>query len=286
MARPITATNDNAPSPAHIGGEGTALILLHGIGCTWEVWKPVLEALQRRHRVIAMTLPGHYGGPDYTGAGDATVAGLADQIITILRAQGIDRAHVAGNSLGGWLSVELARRGFARSVIAFSPAGGWRSEQDYHAVAKPLKTFHGLANVIRILLLPFIRFAWLRKALAKQTMEHGDRVPARDVSDSLYAMSKTTVMPGLLRTMGRDGPVAPMDAGETPIRIAWSGCDRVIPYARYGEPFVTRIQGADARTVAGVGHVPMYDDPEQIIANILDVTGAVDAARTAIVAAV
>jgi pimeloyl-ACP methyl ester carboxylesterase len=73
-----------------------------------------------------MTIPGHHGGPAYAGTGDATVAGLADQIVATLRAQGIDQAHVAGFSLGGWLSIELARRRFARSVIAFSPAGGWR----------------------------------------------------------------------------------------------------------------------------------------------------------------
>ena len=273
--------DDKTPTPAHIGGEGSALLLLHGIGGTWEVWKPVLPALERKHRVIAMTLPGHHGGPQYCGDGDATVAGLADQLIAILRAQGIEHAHVAGNSLGGWLSVELVRRGFARSAVAFSPAGGWRSPQDYQAVAGPLRIFSALASVIRFLLLPFIRFPWLRKFLAKQTMEHGHRVPARDVADSLHAMSKTTVMPGLLRTMGRDGPIAPMEAAGTPVRIAWGACDRVIPYARYGEPFVERIQGAELKMIAGVGHVPMYDDPEQIVANILDVTGAVDAARAA-----
>lgn len=269
----------NRPLAAHVGGDGSVLLLLHGIGGTWHVWKPVLPALERRHRVIALTLPGHYGGPDYNVGGDATVAGLADQIVAMLRAQGVDQAHIAGNSLGGWLAVELVRRGFARSAVAFSPAGGWRSIEDYEAVAGQLRIFHALAATIRFLLLPFFRFARLRKLLTKQTMEHGDRIPAEDVGDSLRAMAKTSVMPGLLRTMGRDGPIAPLDTGAVPVRIVWSGCDRVIPYARYGEPFVARIQGADLHIVAGVGHVPMYDDPEQIVANILDVTGAVEAAH-------
>lgn len=279
MTQPMEITSKTLPTPEYVGGQGSALVLLHGIGATWEVWKPVLKALEAKHRVIAMTLPGHYGGPAYSGGGDATVAGLADQIIANLRAQGIDRAHVAGNSLGGWLAIELARRHFARSVIAFSPAGGWSSDKDYQAVAKSLKVFYALVGTMLFVLTPLARFGWLRKALAKQTMEHGERFPAADFCASLRAMSMTRVVPGLLRTMGRDGPVAPMDAGGIPVRIAWGECDRVIPFQRYGQPFVERIHGAEMTIVRGVGHVPMYDDPEQVVANILEVTNKVDTAE-------
>ncbi len=279
MTQPMEITSKTLPTPEYVGGQGSALVLLHGIGATWEVWKPVLKALEAKHRVIAMTLPGHYGGPAYSGDGDATVAGLADQLIANLRAQGIDRAHVAGNSLGGWLSIELARRHFARSVIAFSPAGGWSSDKDYLAVAKSLKVFYALVGMMLFVLTPLARFGWLRKALAKQTMEHGERFPAADFCASLRAMSMTSVVPGLLRTMGRDGPVEPMDAGDVPIRIAWSECDHVIPFERYGQPFVERIHGAEMTMVRGVGHVPMYDDPEQVVANILEVTNKVDTAE-------
>ena len=186
-------------------------------------------------------------------------------------------AHVAGNSLGGWLSIELARRGFARSVTAFSPAGGWRTDEDYRAVSTPFRIFYALVGVILFVTRLFAGAAWLRKALTRQMMEHGERLAAADFLGMLRAMAKTRVLRGLLRTMARDGPVAPLDAGSVPIRIAWGGCDAVIPYPRYGEPFVERIHGAEATTVPGVGHVPMYDDPARIVANILDVTSRVDA---------
>ena len=276
MTQPMEITSKTLPTPEYVGGQGSALVLLHGIGATWEVWKPVLKALEAKHRVIAMTLPGHYGGPAYSGDGDATVAGLADQIVANLRARGIDRAHVVGNSLGGWLAIELARRHFARSVIAFSPAGGWNSDKDYLAVARSLKVFYALVGTMLFVLTPLARFGWLRKALAKQTMEHGERFPAADFCASLRAMSMTSVVPGLLRTMGRDGPVEPMETGGVPVRIAWSECDHVIPFERYGQPFVERIHGAEMTMVRGVGHVPMYDDPEQVVANILEVTNKVD----------
>jgi pimeloyl-ACP methyl ester carboxylesterase len=277
MRRTLAANDPSMPPPTHAGGQGSALILLHGLGGTWKIWKPVLAALEARHRVIAMTLPGHHGAPAYDGYGDATVAGLADQVVATLRAQGIERAHVAGYSFGGWLSIELARRRFARSVVAFSPAGGWRSDHDYMVLAKSFKVY-ALVDVVRFLSAPVARFGWIRKVLARQAMEHAERVPQEEFSAFLRAMSRTKVLPGLLRTMRRDGPVAILEADDIPIRIAWCERDRVIPFRRYGEPFVERIHGAHVTVVPGAGHVPIYDDPGQVIGNILAVTGPVDAA--------
>ena len=276
---------DAAPAASYHAGQGSALVLLHGLGGTWEIWKPVLAALQARHRVIALTLPGHHGGPEYAGGGDATIAGLADQVIAMLREQGISQAHVAGNSLGGWLSIELARRGFARSVTAFSPAGGWRTDADYRAIATPFRIFYAIAGFILFVATLFASSTWLRKTLTRQTMEHGERLSSEDFLGMLRAMCKTRVFRGLIRTMGRDGPVAPLDAGAVPIRVAWGGCDQVIPFQRYGEPFIQRIHGVDATTIAGVGHVPMYDDPASIVSSILEVTGPVDAAARRLAAA-
>ena len=110
-------------------------------------------------------------------------------------------------------------------------------------------------------------------------MEHAERVPHAEFRAFLRAISHAIILPGLLRTMGRDGPVAVLQPDNIPIRIAWCGCDRVIPFRRCGEPFVERIQGAEVIMLPDVGHVPIYDDPEQVAAHILSVTTAVDAVR-------
>jgi pimeloyl-ACP methyl ester carboxylesterase len=274
----LLPSDHGAPGASHVGGQGSELVLLHGLGGTWEMWLPVIPALEARHRVIALTLPGHHGGPQYRGEGDASVAGLADQVIATLRAQGVSRAHVAGNSLGGWLAIELARRGFACSVTAFSPAGGWRTDGDYRAIATRFRIAYALIGPILFVATLFSGSVWLRKALTRQTMEHGERLSASAFLDSLRAMRDTRIFRALLRTMGRDGPVEPLDPGRVPVRIAWGECDAVIPYRRYGELFAQRIRGAEETTVEGVGHVPMLDDPQRVVASILDVTMPVDAA--------
>jgi pimeloyl-ACP methyl ester carboxylesterase len=267
----------SAADEAYDGGSGTPLLLLHGIGGTWHIWKPVLRLLEARHRVIALTLPGHCDGPDCVANGDATVGGLADQLIEMMRARGITSAHIAGNSLGGWLSLELARRGFARSVTALSPAGGWFDVAHFHQIARRFRIFYALMPLILFLASPFLGFAGFRRVLGRETMEHADRMTAGEFRDSLRAMVKNRIFLALLRTMGRDGPLRALDAGHVPVRIAWGERDRVIPFEKYGRPIVAALPAAETTVIAGVGHVPMYDDPQAVAAQILEITSRVDA---------
>jgi pimeloyl-ACP methyl ester carboxylesterase len=87
-------------TPSHCGGSGPPLVCLHGFTDTWRTWELVLPALERRHDVLAPTLAGHAGGPPIRG--DVTDALLADAVERALDDAGIDTAHFAGNSLGGY----------------------------------------------------------------------------------------------------------------------------------------------------------------------------------------
>ncbi len=270
----------SAQIDVHDEGSGPALVLLHGLGGTWHIWKPVIAMLGKRYRIIAPTLPGHCNGPVLPAHAEATVAAMAETLIATLRARGVESAHVAGNSLGGWLALELARRGFARSVVAFSPAGAWNTPGDYRKIAVPFRIMFFLLPLLIALTTLFLGSAWLRKILAGQTMEHGDQVPEGEFRLMLQGMNKAGILPGLLKTMGRDGPIAPVNAGATPICIAWGEKDQVIPFEHYGRPMLERVNGAEQVTVPGVGHVPMYDDPQAVSAAILRVTSPLDDGQT------
>src|SRR4051812_463840 len=107
----------------HRGGSGEPLVLIHGIGHTWRGWKPMLPLLERRFDVLAVDMPG-FGHSDPLPPGvDSTPEALADAVEDEMGRAGFDRAHIAGNSLGGWVGLELARRGRAETVTAISPAG-------------------------------------------------------------------------------------------------------------------------------------------------------------------
>ena len=84
-------------------------------------------------------------------------------------------------------------------------------------------------------------------------------------------------MPRLLANIGETGPIQPLDVGDTPVTIAWAEKDLVIPYETFGRPILARVTGARALTMPGVGHVPMYDDPEQVVDIILQTTTQAEA---------
>src|SRR5680860_518316 len=107
----------------HRGGSGEPLVLIHGLGHTWRGWKPMLVQLERRFDVLALDLPGFGKSAPLPAEVDSTPEALADAVERAMIGAGFDSAHLAGNSLGGWIAFELARRGRARTVTAISPAG-------------------------------------------------------------------------------------------------------------------------------------------------------------------
>jgi pimeloyl-ACP methyl ester carboxylesterase len=110
-------------TPSHRGGSGSPLVCLHGFMETWRSWELVLPMLERRHDVLAITLPGHAGGPPLDGS--VTTEAFVDAVEHAIAAAGLEIAHLVGNSLGGYVAFQLAARGRAASVVAFAPAGGW-----------------------------------------------------------------------------------------------------------------------------------------------------------------
>ena len=108
-------------------GAGEPLVAIHGIGSCWQVWKPVLPALEARHDTLSLSLPGY--GCSAPVAGEPTVPALVDAVEEAMDAVGWDSAHIVGNSMGGWIAAELAARGRARTVVAISPAGMWTAKE-------------------------------------------------------------------------------------------------------------------------------------------------------------
>lgn len=274
----MSAGESKESQAAYQGGQGSILVLLHGLGGSWHVWKPVLALLSPHHHVVALTLPGHWGGPPLPDGVEPSVQVIADVLEQDLRARGIEKPHVAGNSLGGWLSLELVRRGVVRSATALSPAGGWETAETYRKIEKPFRIVFAVIAILMFLTALFVRFAFVRRFLNKQAMEHGDRVPATEFRGAMNAMRNTKMLPALLTSMGKVGPIKPLDVGDTPVTIAWGERDQVIPFEAYGKPMLVKVPGAHNLIIKGVGHVPMYDDPEQIVDIILQTTARAEGA--------
>jgi pimeloyl-ACP methyl ester carboxylesterase len=261
-------------APSYHSGDGTALVLLHGLTLSWRSWQPVIPLLTGRHQVFAPSLAGHHGAGPVAADAMLSVRGLADVLEAQLDEARIPTAHIAGNSLGGWIALELARRGRARSVVAFSPAGGWRTDRDLRRVARMVRVGQAFAH--HPLLTVMLRRPGLRRAILRGACEQGDRISSAVAAEFFDDNTACTAQRELLASMKRDGPLEPLTDPGCPVRIAWAQHDRAIPFNRYGQTLAQIVPAAELVSLPGVGHVPMHDNPQLVADTILAVTSEVD----------
>lgn len=275
MLHPSGEKADASPE-FHRDGRGTPLVLLHGANMSWRAWKPVLPFLTGRHDVYVPTMAGHRGGPVLGEGSDLGMNAVVDSLCDQLDQAGIETAHVAGNSLGGWAALELARRGRARSVTAISPAGAWRSQRDLIRLLfmfRMARAAIGTPPLRALAANPALRSAWLGRVV-----EHPGRISNEDLADMVKDAVDCSALRGALSGSVQLHMLEPLDVALCPIRVAWAEHDRTIPWRRYGHPMRARIPGAEFITLPGVGHVPMSDDPRLVARTILEMTRAVDEA--------
>lgn len=281
QAEPVLVAAGAPATPSHREGSGTPLVLLHGITGTWRHWEPLLPYLTPHHDVLAVTLGGHSGGPALADGLAPSVDALVDGVEAELDRLGIDTAHLVGNSLGGWVAIELARRGRARSLVLFSPAGAYNSKRQMATVTTSIAAALAVLARIAPRLDTLVCRPATRRALMFTQVAHPENVAPEVAADTLRASLGATIAAPLLRVL-LDTPLDPLPADHRyPIRLVWAQPDRVIPFAQFGAPMLDKLPGAELIRQHGIGHVPMSDDPPLVSRLITDVTTAVDAAAPA-----
>jgi pimeloyl-ACP methyl ester carboxylesterase len=250
----------------HRGGSGEPLVLVHGLGHTWRGWKPMLPLLEPRFDVLAVDLPGFGHSPPLPPGTPPTAEALADAVEREMDAAGLATAHLAGNSLGGWTSLELGRRGRARTVTAISPLG----------LALPREASWGRAVLLGMRWLARTApapEALLRSAVGR-TLFAGPALgkPWRaDPDDLLEQTPLFADAPGFLPTLEATFARQPRGLGEIrcPVLLLWGTKDLIL-LPRQGRRFERLIGGAELRYVKGLGHTPMSDDPGTLASAIAE----------------
>jgi pimeloyl-ACP methyl ester carboxylesterase len=274
-------------SPARYrAGSGEPLVLVHGFTATWRCWLPVLAELVPRFDVFAPTLHGHDGGPAMPDGKPAHSLGhAADHLELLLDAQGIETAHFAGNSMGGALSLELAKRGRARSVVAISPGGGWRAD-DTEEPQRIIKWFARNQKIARASLPrvdKVMRRPGTRRLALRDVMTRGDQVPASEAVQLVRSSVACGVVPDVFQTI-RSGTarLVDLDTISCPVLLTWGDKDRILPLPRHAPRLREEIPGVQWRVLPGLGHTPMWDDPSLVAQVIGDfAAGAQRGASTA-----
>lgn len=239
-------------------GAGPPLLLIHGLGATRKIWQPQIERVARERDVIAVDMPGF--GDSLLLEEAPTPWAMAEAITRMCTEIGVERPHVAGNSLGGWVALEIAKRDGAASLCLISPAGLWRRPLGPRKVntrrwAKRLRPLLGVA----------LRSRSTREAMLRTIVGRPENVPL----DGAHAMISAWIdAPGyeaandeMRRYVCED-----LDRIDVPTTIGWGELDRLVDPPRPER----RPPGSRFLELEGCGHTPNWDAPELISELLLE----------------
>ena len=242
-------------------GKGPPLLLVHGLGATRSIWHPQVDRLAEHRDVIAVDMPGFGDSPmlDET----PTPWALAAAITAACREIGIERPHIAGNSLGGWVALEIAKADEAASVCLISPAGLWREPLGPRKVDS-----RKWAKRLRPLVGPLTRNRGAREAMLRTTVGRPENVPLPEAREMINAWISAPGYEASNDEMRRY-VCEDLDRVRVPTTIAWGELDRLVGPPRPER----RPPGSRFVKLESCGHTPNWDAPD-LIADLLIETSA------------
>ena len=239
---------------------------------TWRTWELVLPALERRHDVLALTLAGHTGGPPIEGK--ISVAAIVEAVERTMDDAGFEIAHIVGNSLGGYVALQLASRGRAATVIALAPAGGWaKGDKVYEDLLRSQLTLHEQLKVIAPQAKAVLATPAGRRRVTQLITTNFEHIPVELLAHELLGAASCPAAQSLIEHPLREDWSLDAEKITCPVRIVWGTEDRLLPWphaaARYRNHLLPH---ADWVELDGIGHCPQLDIPVETAQLILGFT--------------
>lgn len=248
-------------------GDGSPLLLVHGLGAGLHSWDPIIDALAAHREVIAIDLPGF--GQTSPLPGEVSIATLTDSVARFISEQGLDGVATAGQSMGGRIVLELARRGVGGDTVALDPGGFW-SERELAVFGYTLRPSIVLVRALRGVLPTLLGNRVSRTALLAQFSAHP------------WSLTQQTVLPDLLGLADAPATDAAMDAltkgpnqqgaptGTTPgrVTIGWGRRD-LVTVPQQAHRAVAAFPDATLHWFPRCGHFPQWDAPHEAAELIL-----------------
>jgi pimeloyl-ACP methyl ester carboxylesterase len=250
-------------------GRGQPLLMVHGLGGSVRSWDMIAPVLSQSRQLVLIDLPGHGMSPPIRGR--QTIAAFADEIANFIQDQGLSRIDLVGSSVGARLVLELSRRGVGGDCVALDPGGFWRGWE-----TKFFQTTIGASiKLVRWLqpAMPFItRHPATRTLLLAQLSAQPWKLPANVVLTEMRTFAATPVFDDVVRELAS----GPLQAGTTcpPGRVAigWGRDDRLL-LPRQAKRAQAAFPDARLHWFPNCGHFPQWDQPDETVRLILEITG-------------
>jgi pimeloyl-ACP methyl ester carboxylesterase len=258
-------------TPVRRGGSGSPLVCLHGFTDTWRSWELVLPELECHHEVLAPTLLGHAGGPPLEG--EVSDVLIPDAIEHAMDEAGFETAHIVGNSLGGFVALQLAARGRAKSVVAFAPAGGWaKGDESFKETLAFQARMHDQLKAAAPHAEALVASTEGRRRTTQLIITNFKHIPAELLAHQIRGVASCDAVP-LIEYAIREGYSLQAEKITCPVRIAWGTDDKLLPWPSAATRFRNDwLPHADWVQLDGAGHCPQLDIPLETAQLILGFT--------------
>jgi pimeloyl-ACP methyl ester carboxylesterase len=234
----------------------------------------VLPALERHHDVLAVTLAGHAGGPPLDGEiGDSV---LADGVESAMDDAGFETAYLVGNSLGGYVALQLAARDRADTVVALAPAGGWaEGDESYRDTLRLQTAMIEGAKAAAPHASALLASTEGRRRATQFTVSNFEHIPPELLAHQLLGVAGCTAAQPLIEHALREGWRLDAEKITCPVRVVWGTEDQLLRWpsaaARFRDEWLPH---ADWVELEGIGHCPQLDVPLETAQLILGFTSA------------
>ena len=248
-------------------GAGEPLLLVHGTGLSRHVWDPVAGLLSDRRELLLVDLPGHGASPAAVAPIPPTPVGYAQALAALLDELEIQTIHVAGNSVGGWTALELARLDRARSVVALAPAGLWPKRDPFSAWGQ-LWAIYQASRLFRPVIPIVLRSSVGRMLLMRGPIGDARKVPPEAAIRLALSFREGSGVRDHLLAMRRIPGFQDGRSIEVPVTVVWGEKERIIPKAARRRdclpPHTREIE------LPGCGHLMQWDEPQLVARTILE----------------
>jgi pimeloyl-ACP methyl ester carboxylesterase len=248
-------------------GEGPDVLLLHGLGGTKSSFFDTAAALSRTHRVHAIDLPG-FGGSSKPATAPYSARWFAENVISVMDAEGIDRAHLVGNSMGGRVAIEVGLQApdRVRGLALLCPAVAF-IRRGYHPIVRLARPELGLlphrfgrATVAKQFWSMFHDPDSVDPAVADIAVDEFQRIYSSAGARLAFLSAARNIY--LDKPFGRGGFYPRLSELTPPALFVWGSHDPLIP-AAFKRHVAQWLPSAEQIVLDRCGHVPQVERPDQ-----------------------
>src|ERR671915_638706 len=256
-------------------GQGDTVLCVHGLGGTKASFLPTVAALADSYRVVAMDLPG-FGESDKPIGAPYDAAWFARSVFAVMDALGLERAHIAGNSMGGRVAIEvgLTDRDRTHGLMLLSPALAWLRPRRWGALVRALRPELGLIQpaprrvveaIVRSLV-PAANGGWTAAGIDEFLRAY----LTRSGRAAFYAAARNIYLD---EPHGDDGFWTRLESLQSDSLFVWGKRDRLVPigFMKHVERALPRARHVEL----SCGHVPQVERPRETHAAIREFLGTV-----------